>query len=217
MAQAGHGFHGQMAARNTQFGLHPNLSWSYDVSLQIDDRKVSPLERRLAITYALSATATLCTACVAVATISGGLFASAAPSMNGGVKQVELVDDYIVVHSPTTTIPTAPQSALMQAFVVAPTTTAAPAPTDPPTTVAPAPVAKVQPPAPAPAPAPIHQAAPPTTPPETTVPRPVRTYTPVTRSTTTHTQPATTSGTYQRHNHQSTGNTQPSDDHGGDD
>jgi hypothetical protein len=31
------------AASNTQFGLRPNLSWAYDVSLQIDDRKVSPL------------------------------------------------------------------------------------------------------------------------------------------------------------------------------
>jgi hypothetical protein len=172
------------------------------------------LERRLAITYALSATATLCTASIAIASVSGGLFAQAAPSLKSGVKQVELVDDYIVVHSPSASIPTAPQSALMQAFVVAPTTTEAPAPTDPPATVAaPAPAANVQPPAPAPAP--VHKAPPVTTPPETTVPKPVKTYTPVAKST-TQPQPPTTDGTYQRHSHQGTGNTQPSDDHGSD-
>lgn len=203
---------------SSQFGLRPNLCWSYDVSLQIDDRKVSPLERRLAITYAVSATATLCTACVAIATVSGGLFANAAPSLNGGVKQVELVDDYIVVHSPATSIATAPQSALMQAFVVAPTTTLAPTPTDPPDTVAapaPAPAtATVQPLAPAPEP--VHTAQPVATPPETTKPRYVRPAAPTDEATTTRSQPPTTDGTYQRHNPQSTGNTQPSDDHPGD-
>ena len=174
------------------------------------------MERRLAITYALSATATLCTACVAVATVSGGLFAQAAPSLNAGVKQVELVDDYIVIHSPAKATPTAPQSALMQAFVAPSTTIPAPAPTDPPTTVAAPPAAKVQPPAPAPAPAPIHKSPPATTPPETTAPRPVRSDTPVTRSTTTHTQPATTDSTYPQHTHQHTTDTRPSDDGSGD-
>jgi outer membrane biosynthesis protein TonB len=109
------------------------------------------LERRLAITYAVSATATLCTACLAVATVSGGLFVSAAPAMKMGVRTVEHVDDYIVVHSPTTTAPAAlPAVVVPQAYIVAPepaTTTAA---TD----------APVVTPAPAPAPAPVVKAKP---------------------------------------------------------
>ena len=185
-----------MGCNSTQFGCSPNLTWAYDVSLQIDDRKVSPLERRLAITYALSATATLVTACVAIATVSGGLFAQAAPSRKAGVKQVELVDNYIVVHSPTTTIAAAPQSALMQAFIVAPAPAPAPDPTDPPTTVAAPPAAKVQPPAPAPAPPP-----PSATEPESTSPEPTVTHKsgkapgPAARPMPTRDQPPTTDGT----------------------
>ena len=58
------------------------------------------MERRLAVTYIISATTTLGIACVAIAAVGGGLFASAAPQIAGG-KQVELIDDYIVVHSET--------------------------------------------------------------------------------------------------------------------
>ena len=86
----------------------------------------------------MSATATLCTASIAIATISGGLFVQAAPSLNAGVKQLELVDDYIVVHSPTTTTPPA---ALERSYIVAPP---APDPTVA-TTAAPPPVAPVAP------------------------------------------------------------------------
>lgn len=81
------------------------------------------MERRLAITYAVSATATLCTACVAIATIGGGLFAHAQPSLNGGVKQVETVDDYIVLHS-STTIPA--NDTLSASLIAVPETIAAP-------------------------------------------------------------------------------------------
>ena len=93
------------------------------------------MERRLAITYAVSATATLCTASIAIATVSGGLFVSAAPALKGGAKQVELIDDYIVVHSPdTTTAVTSADPSLERSYIVAPApestvaTTAAPAP-----------------------------------------------------------------------------------------
>ncbi|MGZ4680280.1 MAG: hypothetical protein ACXVIH_09840 [Ilumatobacteraceae bacterium] len=159
------------------------------------------MERRLAITYAVSTTAVLCTACVAVASVSGGLFAHAAPSINAGVKRVELVDNYIVVRPKA---PTAPKSALMQAFVVAPPS---PAPTDPPTTLAAAPAAEVQPPAPAPAPAPAPRPAPqpaaapaPAPAPDpTTAPRRVSSTVPAEDPTPTRDQPPTTDGTYQPH------------------
>jgi hypothetical protein len=61
------------------------------------------VERRLAITYIVSASITFGVACVAVAVTGGGLFASAAPTPADG-KQVEMVDDYIVVHSSTTVV-----------------------------------------------------------------------------------------------------------------
>ncbi|MGZ6961908.1 MAG: hypothetical protein ACXVLM_19600, partial [Ilumatobacteraceae bacterium] len=60
------------------------------------------MERRLAITYSVTATTTLGIACLAIAAVGGGLFASAAPRLAGGAKQVELVDDFIVVHTSTT-------------------------------------------------------------------------------------------------------------------
>jgi 2-oxoglutarate dehydrogenase E2 component (dihydrolipoamide succinyltransferase) len=59
------------------------------------------VERRLAITYIVSATATFGIGCVAIAVAGGGLFVSAAPKPAGG-KQIEVVDDYIVIHSSTT-------------------------------------------------------------------------------------------------------------------
>ena len=60
------------------------------------------MERRLAITYIVSATTTFGIACVAIATASGGLFVSAGPKNPAGA-QIVIVDDYIVVHSSTTT------------------------------------------------------------------------------------------------------------------
>lgn len=64
------------------------------------------MERRLAITYSVSATATLGVACFAIAAVGGGLFASASPKKAAGGKSVEFVDDYIVLHSSTTLAPT---------------------------------------------------------------------------------------------------------------
>lgn len=93
------------------------------------------MERRLAITYAVSATATLCTASIAIATLSGGLFVSASPALHVGAKQMELIDDFIVIHSPdTTTAVTSADPSLDRSYIIAPApestvaTTAAPAP-----------------------------------------------------------------------------------------
>ena len=68
------------------------------------------MERRLAITYIVSATTTFGIACVAFATASGGLFASAASKSPSGT-QVEIVDDYIVVRSSTTVATADPAAA----------------------------------------------------------------------------------------------------------
>ena len=65
------------------------------------------MERRLAITYIVSATTTFGIACVAIAITGGGLFANAAPPRGGG-KHVEIVDDYIVVHTSTSVALTDP-------------------------------------------------------------------------------------------------------------
>jgi hypothetical protein len=130
------------------------------------------VERRLAITYIVSATTTFGIACVAIATASGGLFVSAEPKPGPG-KQVEIVDDYIVVHSSTTVLAAdtpSPKSALTRAplppsAVIAPAPAPAVAPaeavtadaplSETPPTAAPA-SAKVpdEDPAPAPAPSP---------------------------------------------------------------
>ena len=101
------------------------------------------MERRLAITYAVSATATLCTASIAIATVSGGLFVSAAPALHAGVKQVELIDDYIVVHSDTTPA-TSSDANPDRSYIVAPAPESTVA-----TTAAPAPAAATPAPAPA--------------------------------------------------------------------
>ena len=61
------------------------------------------MERRLAITYIVSATATFGIGCVAIAAAGGGLFVSAAPKPAEG-KQVEVVDDYVVIRSSTTIV-----------------------------------------------------------------------------------------------------------------
>src|SRR4051812_46107983 len=66
-------------------------------------QKGDRVELRLAIPYIVSATTTFGIACVAIATASGGLFASAASKPSSDT-QVEIVDDYIVLHSSTTTL-----------------------------------------------------------------------------------------------------------------
>jgi hypothetical protein len=123
------------------------------------------VERRLAITYIVSATTTFGVACVAIAAASGGLFASASPKP-AAPKQVEIVDNYIVVHSSATTVvdPAAadtatasvasPRSALVRIPVPAPA--AAPPAVASAPSIAPAEVVAVEapkaaaPPAPAP-------------------------------------------------------------------
>ena len=148
------------------------------------------VERRLAITYSVTATTTLGIACLAIAAVGGGLFASAAPRLPGAVKQVEMIDDFIVLHTSTTVATTAadaapnstegtstplparkpPVAALAAAPVPAPATaSASPAPdagtpsaqVPQPQTPAPAPAPKSAPdPTSAPAPAPAPSAAP---------------------------------------------------------
>ena len=103
------------------------------------------MERRLAVTYIISATTTLGIACVAIAAVGGGLFASAAPQVAGG-KQVELIDDYIVVHSETTAETIAGAADLGAAAAAAVTATAASAgPTAPADTPAPGAIATAPP------------------------------------------------------------------------
>jgi hypothetical protein len=125
------------------------------------------VERRLAITYIVSATTTFGIACVAIATASGGLFASAEPKPAPG-KQ-EIVDDYIVVHSSTTVLaadaadPGAvdprPKSALTRAPLPAAAATAAPALAPPEAVTADAPLSET-PPTAAPASAKVPDEAP---------------------------------------------------------
>jgi outer membrane biosynthesis protein TonB len=153
-------------------------------------RRVNCVERRLAITYIVSATATFGIGCVAIAATTGALFASAAPNPLGG-KQVEIIDDYIVVHSPTTEVvvdtslvaaevaaaASAGRATLARSVSAAPTT-AAPAPAtiaEPTPTEAPAPAPsaeQVSAPAPAPAPAPKSAPAPSPAPAPTPEPEP---------------------------------------------
>ena len=71
------------------------------MSLQIDDKKGDRVERRLAITYIVSATTTFGIGCLAIATAGGGLFVNAAPKPPAGT-QIVIVDDYVVVHTPAT-------------------------------------------------------------------------------------------------------------------
>ena len=115
------------------------------------------MEHRLRIAHALSATATLGVAALAFAAVDGGLFAHAAPATSAGSKTIEIVDDYIVVHSPTTTAPAPTTTEVTEAVIeaarlaaIAPVRTAAA-----PLVVAAPPVATPAPtPAQAPAPAP---------------------------------------------------------------
>jgi hypothetical protein len=66
--------------------------------------KGARVERRLAITYSVSAVAILAASCFTSAALSGGFSVGAAPRFAGGTK-IERVDDYIVVHSSTTMAP----------------------------------------------------------------------------------------------------------------
>jgi hypothetical protein len=113
------------------------------------------LEHRLRIAHALSATATLGVAALAFAAVDGGLFAHAAPATSAGAKTIEIVDDYIVVHSPTTTTPPPSTTEVTQAVIEAARLAAiAPAPQSAPALVAAAP------PLVAPAPTQVPAAAP---------------------------------------------------------
>lgn len=87
------------------------------------------MERRLAITYIVAATTTFGVACFTIAIAGGGLFASAASPRPAGVKQVEIIDDYIVIHSSSTTIaPTDPAAVVPVEIAAAPTPALHPAP-----------------------------------------------------------------------------------------
>jgi uncharacterized membrane protein YgcG len=179
------------------------------VSLQNDDRKGFTLERRLAITYAVSTSIMLSAACVAVATVSGGLFVQAAPGLNAGIKKVEMIDDYIVLHSPTTSPSTAE---VTKAYIVAPAAALVPDPTVPPSTDSAPEILNVQPPAPAPAP--VHKAAPAVAPMPAPAPTPVvheqhRISPPTTDGTPNYGQPTST------HHHSGGGSTGGGGDHGG--
>lgn len=122
------------------------------------------MERRLAITYIVSATATFGIGCVAIAVAGGGLFVSAAPKPAGG-KQIEVVDDYIVIHSSTTVAGDvvvaagSPRADIARSQAVpAPIVAAAPdtTPVAAPEPTAGAPLVAAPTPAPAAAPAPVH-------------------------------------------------------------
>ncbi len=63
------------------------------------------MERRLALTYSVSAVVTLAAGCFTIAAVWGGLFAGASPRASADGTRMEMVDDYIVVHSSTTVAP----------------------------------------------------------------------------------------------------------------
>ena len=111
---------------------------------------------------AVSVTATMATACIAIAAVAGGLFAEAASPSQPRVKQVEMIDDYIVVHSTDPATTSVPEASAAELVAIAPVTVAivpAPAPvaaiavqteSEPQTTAArpsPAPVAPIAAPA----------------------------------------------------------------------
>lgn len=113
------------------------------------------MEHRLRIAHALSATVTLGVAALAFAAVDGGLFVHAAPATSAGAKTIEIVDDYIVVHSPTTPAPAPSTTEVTEAVIEAARLAAiAPAPT-----AAPAVVVAARPLA-TPAPTPVQAAAP---------------------------------------------------------
>jgi hypothetical protein len=60
------------------------------------------VERRLALTYSVSAAATLVAGSFAIAALGGGLFAGATPRTSVDGMRIETVDDYVVVHSSIT-------------------------------------------------------------------------------------------------------------------
>jgi hypothetical protein len=94
------------------------------------------LERRLTITYAVSAVATLCTAGLAIATVFGSPLVQARPGINPGVARVETVDDYVVVpSSATTTAITIATTVMDHAYLATRAPAAVPADTAPDTAV----------------------------------------------------------------------------------
>ncbi len=113
------------------------------------------MEHRLRIAHALSATVTLGVAAVAFAAVDGGLFVQAAPATSAGAKTIEVVDDYIVVHTSTTTT-TAPSTTEVTEAVIEAARLAATAPirAAAPTLVVAAPPLATPAPTPAQAPAP---------------------------------------------------------------
>ena len=103
----------------------------------------------------MSATATLGVAALAFAAVDGGLFVHAAPATSAGAKTIEIVDDYIVVHSPTTTEPAPIATEVPEAVIEAARAAAiAPAPRSAPALVVAAPPLAM------PAPTPVQAAAP---------------------------------------------------------
>ncbi len=112
------------------------------------------MERRTAKVSAISVTVTLATASLAIAAVAGGLFAEAATSSNPGVKRVEQIDDYIVVHTTAAETTVAPVTVATDPVATEPATVA-PVPetveiTQPLTTSAPPTTAARQPKAAAP-------------------------------------------------------------------
>lgn len=87
------------------------------------------MERRLKVVLAFAASTTLASACLAIAAIEGGIFATASPPSAGGVHEIELVDDYIVVHSSTSAADTTLVTATIAVALPAPPTTIAAATT----------------------------------------------------------------------------------------
>jgi hypothetical protein len=101
------------------------------VSLRNDDRGVSLVKRHTAKASAISVTATLATGCIAFAAVAGGLFAEAASPPNPVVKQVERIDDYIVVHTTAAETTVAPVTIAAEPVLPEPAPVApAPQPTE---------------------------------------------------------------------------------------
>lgn len=177
------------------------------------------MERRLAITYSITATVTLGIACFAFAAVGGGLFADAVPELTGEGKSVEFIDDYIVLHSSSTLAPDltafvgvdsvpapAPAGDTPRAAAQADGSTAAPGPValapaapdapaaatlDAPSNQGPAPT-PAQAAAPAPPPAPLPVPAPAPAPPMTTTVAPKPAPAPAPAPTTTAPRATTT-------------------------
>lgn len=82
------------------------------------------MEPKIAKISAVSVTATMATACIAIAAVAGGLFAEAASPSQPRVKQVEMIDDYIVVHSTDPATTSVPEARAAELMAIAPVTVA---------------------------------------------------------------------------------------------